>query len=441
MVRGTILRQGDSLARFHTALSILTPPAKLESRRVLTVSAFTSDLRETVESQFSDVWIEGEVSNLSLPRSGHCYFTLKDAGAQIRCVLFRGVLRRQAFVPRDGMRLRLLGGASVYEPRGDLQVKVQRIEAAGEGALQRAFEALKRRLDDEGLFASDRKVELPRYPERIGVVTSGTGAALRDVMIVLQRRFPCVEVLVCPVRVQGVGAAEEIADAIAAFDQTEGELRPDVLIVGRGGGSVEDLWAFNEEIVARALAACGIPTISAVGHETDVSIADLVADRRAATPSMAAEIAVPDRSEVAAFALGIEAALREQAEAFVREGRASVRALTGSRAFHAPRARLEETLARASALRHRLDLAAPRAASDARARLEALTQRLPLLDPRRPATLGFARVRREDTGAAVRSAEALAPGTRVVLRFPDGEARAEILSEITGRETASVKPR
>ena len=264
-------------------------------RRILTVSRLTVLIRSTLEENFEHVWVEGEVSNLALPSSGHLYFTLKDGGAQLRCVMFKGAARNLRFRLRDGMGLILRGRITVYEQRGDYQLVVEYAEPQGIGALQLAFEQLKERLAREGLFDESRKRPLPLLPQRIGVVTSPTGAAIHDILTVMNRRFANVEILVAPVRVQGDGAAAEIA---AAIDDLNRYGRVDVMIVGRGGGSLEDLWAFNEEIVARAIARSRIPVISAVGHEIDVTIADFVADLRAATPSAAAELVVKSKQEL-----------------------------------------------------------------------------------------------------------------------------------------------
>lgn len=253
------------------------PPQALYS-----VSALTALLRLHIESAFTDIWVEGEVSNLRIPTSGHAYFTLKDAGSQIRAVLFRSAGRALRFAVQDGMHLVCRGRVSVYEPRGDYQVVIAYAEPKGVGALQLAFEQLKARLADEGLFDQARKRPLPFLPRRIGVVTSPTGAAIRDIVQVARTRFPGIEIVLNPVAVQGENAAGEIARAIAEFNEVGGELAGfDVLIVGRGGGSLEDLWPFNEEIVARAIAASRIPVVSAVGHESDYTIADFVADARA----------------------------------------------------------------------------------------------------------------------------------------------------------------
>ncbi len=264
------------------------------SRRVLTVSELTGRIRGLLEGEFPDLWVEGEVSNFRQAQSGHLYFTLKDERAQVRCVCFRNEARLLKFRPEDGLHITVRGALGVYETRGEYQIYVQHIEPVGFGALQLAFEQLKQRLTAEGLFAAERKKPLPLLPRCIGLVTSPAGAAVQDVLRVLRRRFPNARVLLYPVRVQGEGAAEEIVQAIQYLGR---QRLADVLLVVRGGGSLEDLWAFNEEIVARAIAASPVPVVTGVGHETDFTIADFVADVRAPTPSAAAEIVVRSREE------------------------------------------------------------------------------------------------------------------------------------------------
>jgi exodeoxyribonuclease VII large subunit len=264
-------------------------------RRVYTVSALTTEVKAVLEDSFPAIWVEGEISNFKHHTSGHMYFTLKDAQAQIRGVMFRGHNRLLRFQPTDGLAVLVCGAVTVYERRGDYQITAEFMEPKGVGALQLAFEQLKARLEAEGLFRDSRKRPLPLLPRKIGIVTSPTGAVIRDMLTIIGRRFPGLEVLIHPVAVQGAGAAGEIAAALRRLGSRE-DL--DVLIVARGGGSLEDLWAFNEEIVARALAASPIPVISAVGHETDVTIADFVADLRAPTPSAAAELVVAQRDEL-----------------------------------------------------------------------------------------------------------------------------------------------
>jgi exodeoxyribonuclease VII large subunit len=263
-------------------------------RDILTVSRLNREAKLLLEQGLGTIWLEGEISNLTRAASGHWYFSLKDANAQVRCAMFRGANLRVRFAVRDGSQVIARGRVGLYEARGEFQFVAEHLEEAGEGALRRRFEELKQKLRQEGLFEPGIKKPLPLLPKRIGVITSPTGAAIRDVLHVLGRRFPAVPVLIYPVAVQGEAAPREIAQALALAGQ---RAECDVLIVGRGGGSLEDLWAFNEEIVARAIHACPIPIVSAVGHETDVTIADFVADERAPTPSAAAERVVPDRME------------------------------------------------------------------------------------------------------------------------------------------------
>jgi len=269
-----------------------TPPT-------LTVGQLNRDARRLLESHFDYLWVEGEVSNFAAPSSGHWYFTLKDSTAQVRCAMFRNRNQHLRLTPENGMAIRLRCRVSLYEGRGEFQLIVEFLEHAGAGALQAAFERLRDRLQAEGLFAAERKRPLPAEVHRLGVITSPTGAAIHDVLTVLRRRCPAMEVLLLPVPVQGETAAGEICAAIARANrwQAEGLVQLDALLVTRGGGSLEDLWAFNEEIVARAIAASALPVVSAVGHEIDISIADMVADQRAATPSAAAELLSPDQRE------------------------------------------------------------------------------------------------------------------------------------------------
>lgn len=279
-----------------------------QERRVYQVSELTRHIKRLLEIKVGVVWLEGEISNLSRPSSGHLYFTLKDNQAQIKAALFRGRQGGLSCAPRDGLRVRVYGQITVYERSGQYQLIVQQMEAAGEGALQAAFEALKKQLAEEGLFDPARKRPLPAWPRRIGLVTSPTGAAIRDMLNVLDRRFPGLHIILAPVPVQGDGAAEKIA---AAIDQFNALNNVDVLIVGRGGGSLEDLWAFNEAVVARAIARSHLPVISAVGHEIDFAISDFVADLRAPTPSAAAELVIGRKAD-------LEAALSDAARRLAR---------------------------------------------------------------------------------------------------------------------------
>lgn len=253
---------------------------------MLTVSELTGLLRASIEGQFPDIWLEGEISNLRVPGSGHLYCTLKDESSQIRAVLFRSSAGRLRFALQEGMQVVARGRLTIYEPRGEYQIVLEYVEPKGIGALQLAFEQLKERLAAEGLFDQGRKRPVPPFPRTVGLVTSLRGAAIRDILAVLKRRWPTIEILIAPVLVQGEGAADQIAGALAALNDVG---HVDVIIVGRGGGSMEDLWSFNEEVVVRAIAASSVPVVSAVGHETDVTLADFAADLRAPTPSAAAE--------------------------------------------------------------------------------------------------------------------------------------------------------
>jgi len=262
--------------------------------RALTVSELNHQARHLLESSFMQVWVEGELSGFSRPSSGHWYFSLKDQKCQIRCAMFRGANQRIRTLPREGDQIRIRGKVTLYENRGDFQIIVEHLEPAGLGALQQAFEALKAKLQSEGLFDPARKKPIPATPRHIGVITSPTGAAIHDILTVLKRRCPAIPITLYPTAVQGQAAT---ADIVQAIDRVQRHGLADVLIIGRGGGSLEDLWCFNEEAVARAIAACAIPTVSAVGHEVDVTIADFVADLRAPTPSAAAEKISPDQQD------------------------------------------------------------------------------------------------------------------------------------------------
>jgi exodeoxyribonuclease VII large subunit len=358
-------------------------------RTIWSVSDLTVRIRDLLAGEFTDVFVEGEVSNAHAPQSGHLYFTLKDNRAQIRCVCFRTQLARLKFRPEDGLHVTVRGSISVYESRGEYQFYVEHVEPVGLGALQLAFDQLKKRLDAEGLFDPARKKPLPVLPQRVGLVTSSSGAAVRDIVRILQRRFPNLHVLLYPVRVQGDGAAGEIVQAIRYFDRKQ---LADVLILARGGGSLEDLWAFNEESVARAIVACTIPIITGVGHETDFTIADFAADIRASTPSSAAEMVVRTRQEFDAHLGDLREKIAQLARYRLLQSSHRLRDLN----LHRAARRLEDALRRkrqhtddlvaqlASALRgqllsfeRRFETSLARlAAVDFRARLRAATVRL-----------------------------------------------------------------
>lgn len=353
-------------------------------RRPLSVTELTLEVRSTLEARFASVWVEGEISNFKMAQSGHWYFTIKDEGAQLHAKCFRGVNGRIRFRPSDGLQVRVRGRLSVYEPRGEYELIVEALDPVGAGALRVAFEQMRDRLAAEGLFDEEFKQPLPLLPRRVGVVTSPTGAAIRDILTVLARRTRTVHVLFAPVRVQGEGAGAEIAEAIkllnevheralarASLDETI-----DVIIVGRGGGSAEDLWAFNDEVVARALRASRIPVISAVGHETDVTIADFAADLRAATPSAAAELVAAREDEIAAYVEGLTRDLLRATRSNVVDARLRVQEAAMSPAFDEVRARLREAVTNVDEAGHRLETLMMRAAQRARRRTESVGRRL-----------------------------------------------------------------
>ena len=326
----------------------------------LSVTQLLRRMKNLLEIEIGEVWVEGEISNLKRQGSGHWYFSLKDEGAQIQCAMFGARRKPGNEVMEDGVKVRVFAEASVYEARGTLQVIVQKVERAGAGDLQARFEALKRKLQAEGLFDAERKRPIPKFPRTIGIVTSETGAAIRDILNILQRRAPWVQPVLFPVRVQGKGAEFEIALAVEKLGQPErfGYPRCDVLIVGRGGGSLEDLWNFNEEVVARAIAECPIPVISAVGHEIDFTIADFVADLRAPTPSAAAELAVPDGAELLSRFSQMRRRMSRLMAERLREARAQLESLKRGALKRDGERLLREPVMRLDTLRSRLNVAA-----------------------------------------------------------------------------------
>ena len=379
------------------------PPAR-PARRVLTVSELTATVRVLLESKYAEVWIEGEISNARVWKTGHLYFTLKDAGAQLRAVMFRSALRYQRFRPEDGQHVIARGRLSVYEPKGEYQIVCEHLEPKGVGALQLAFEQLRRRLDHEGLFDAARKRPLPPLPRKIGVVTSLDGAALRDIINVLSRRHPNVHVVISPTRVQGERAAEEIVRALRLLCAVPGV---DVVIVGRGGGSIEDLWAFNEEPVARAIAGATAPVISAVGHETDFTISDFVADLRAPTPSAAAELVVAGKDEITARIRNLEQRLRAAARDALQRRRSAVHTLQTRPGLAGWPTRVAVRGRQVGELTHRLARAARAGASRRERRLHELRLRLEALDLARRIDGIRARLRaaRHDMAAALRAGQ------------------------------------
>ncbi|HKO62295.1 MAG TPA: exodeoxyribonuclease VII large subunit [Pyrinomonadaceae bacterium] len=370
-------------------------------RRPLTVSQLTESVRKAIEARFASVWVEGEISNFKSHSSGHWYFTIKDEGAQLRAKCFRSANSRIRFRPKDGLHVRARGRLSVYEARGDYEMIVEALDPVGAGALQIAFEQLRDRLQAEGLFAPELKRPLPLFPGRVGVVTSPTGAAIRDILNVITRRTSTVHVLFSPARVQGESAGPDIARAIRLINQHHERAQRerrfddliDVLIVGRGGGSTEDLWAFNQEEVARAIRASAIPVISAVGHETDFTIADFVADKRAPTPSAAAELVAAREDQICSAIEQMGQNLTRLVRYKLVNSRARVQERALSRVFNEVRGRLRDAHDAASVAQHRLQIEANRTLRTANERAEALNRSLAPAQLR--ARLAEARVRYE----------------------------------------------
>jgi exodeoxyribonuclease VII large subunit len=445
----------------------------MSERAVCTVGELVLRIKETLEDRFPAVWVEGEISNLRTPSSGHAYFTLKDDTAQLRCVLFRSRGRRVAFQPEDGMQVLAFGGLDVYPARGEYQLVVELLEPKGVGALQLAFEQLKRKLEAEGLFEAVRKRALPPFPRTIGIVTSPTGAAIRDMLHVIGRRFADLRVLITPVRVQGEEAPGEIVRALRDLQEVP-DL--DVVIVGRGGGSIEDLWAFNDERVARAISGCRVPVISAVGHETDFTIADFVADLRAPTPSAAAEVVVREKLHVVRALCDTYEALKQAMASRLRRERERVdvlgrrRVLTdATRALRDLHRRLDELSARLalgarnhrriavhrlslarnalrslnpvariangtvvlSQLRGRLASAGAHRVKIARHRFDAAVGQLDSLSPLAVLGRGYSLTRLLPSGAIVRTAAQTRPGDAIEILLRQGalDARVERLKE------------
>ena len=378
------------------------------------------------DRQLSDIWVGGEVSNLTLAASGHIYFTLKDQGGAIRCVFFRAKNAGQRERLEPGASVIVHGGVSVYESRGDLQMIVDFVQAAGVGALAAEYERRRARFEAEGLFAAERKRALPRFPRRIGVVTSASGAAFHDIQIVLARRWPLASIVFAATAVQGEEAPVQIADAIRAIAPRERpDDWPDVLIVGRGGGSAEDLWAFNEEPVVRAIFGCPVPVVSAVGHETDISLTDLVADMRAPTPSAAAELVVPDRVEVLQAIAGIR---RSHDQRLGRQLDAA-----RERVVRCERV-LERGLPDVTRVRHELAIyvelmrgAAARVTTLARQGTAQMLSRMQALSPFATLERGYVLVSRPGAGV-VTSAADVGPGDQLEIRWRDGSHPARVES-------------
>jgi exodeoxyribonuclease VII large subunit len=397
-----------------------------DAPRPITVAELTAQIKSLLEHEVAPQWVAGEVSNLSRPSSGHCYFTLKDDTAQIRAVMWRGTAARLGFDLTDGIEILCFGRIDVYAPRGSYQLVVSQAEPRGVGALEQALRKLRDRLAAEGLFAAQRKRPLPAFPRRVAFVTSPTGAAIRDFLEVLRRRWQGVDVLVVPARVQGVGAAQEIADGIAAVNRLRH--RPDVLVVGRGGGSLEDLWCFNEEVVVRAIAASAIPVVSAVGHEIDVTLSDLVADRRALTPSEAAELVAPSSDEVVARLDQWRQRMQRSLASRLAEVRQRLAHLAQCRFLRQPSKLVEDSMRQVDDLEQRLTRGLQLARSSADARLAQLAGRLESLSPLAVLGRGYSVTTRARDGKVVRRGDQLAAGDEIVTQLEQGRIVSRVVA-------------
>ncbi|MBI5745020.1 MAG: exodeoxyribonuclease VII large subunit [Elusimicrobia bacterium] len=403
--------------------------------RIYTVSELSQGIKYLLETSFRELWVEGEISGLKVSSLGHTYFDLKDATSNISGVMFRGFAQGLKFDLQNGLLVRVRGNITTYDKQSKYQLMAKAIEPAGVGPLQLAFEQLKKKLAAQGLFDQARKRPIPALPQKIAVVTSPTGAAIRDILSILKRRYANMHIIIAPVKVQGAGSKEEIAEAIA--DLNAGFPDIDVMLVGRGGGSMEDLWAFNEEIVARAIAGSKIPVISCVGHETDFTIADFVADLRAPTPSAAAELVVKSKVELAAQIAGLEKRLLQGLRIYYENLYGKFRRLAASRMLTNPLALLERPLRRLDDAVEGMFAASADKARRAGEKLNLQTAKLNALSPLFPLKKGYAVVK-DAKGRAVKTAAGLAPGDRLSLQFAEGRAEAQVLG---GGGAAADKPR
>lgn len=399
--------------------------------RVYTVSELSQGIKSLLETNFRELWVEGELSGLKVSSLGHTYFDLKDAASNISGVMFRGFTQGLKFELANGLLVRVRGNITTYDKQSKYQLMAKAIEPAGVGPLQLAFEQLKKKLASEGLFDPGRKRPIPALPQKIAVVTSPTGAAIRDILSILKRRYANMHIIIAPVKVQGPGSKEEIAQAIK--DLNEGFHDVDVLLVGRGGGSMEDLWAFNEEIVARAIAGSKIPVISCVGHETDFTIADFVADLRAPTPSAAAELVVKSKVELAAHIAQLEKRLLQGLRIYYENLQGKFHRLVSSRPMLNPLVLLERPVRRLDDAVEGLFAASSDRLRRAGERLNLQTAKLNALSPLFPLKKGYAVVK-DAGGRAVKSAASLSPGDRLSLQFAEGRAEAEVVGRGAGEK-------
>jgi exodeoxyribonuclease VII large subunit len=407
--------------------------------KVLTIGELTREVKGLIEEGFPAVWVTGEVSNLSRPASGHVYLTLKDPEAQLSAVIWRRTGARVPFELKEGMEVIARGRVSVYVPRGQYQLVIDEIQPKGIGALELALRQLKEKLSRLGYFAPERKKPIPRIPQRVALVTSPSGAAVRDMLEIFGRRWPAVEVWICPVRVQGDGASEEIAAAVRMLNRLTGI---DVMIVGRGGGSAEDLWAFNAECVAHAIYESRIPVISAVGHEIDLTIADLVADRRALTPSEAAELVVPHRQEFLENLQAVESQIRLYLVRRLESARSRLEDLKQRRCFRLPLEAVQELGRRLDELTERMQRAARQRLVQTRRQLEAQAAHLESLSPLNVLGRGYSLTRREADGMVVRIPDQVRPGDRLITSVQHGQITSRVeRAEETLTPSASTVPR
>ncbi len=385
---------------------------------VYSVSDITARIKATLEADFASVQVCGEISDLSRPRSGHIYFTLKDENAQVRGVMWRSAAARLRYEPEDGMEVLCRGNIDVYPPRGSYQLVVRSMQPVGEGALQQALNRLREKLAKEGLFEPARKKPLPTFPRRVAFVTSPTGAALRDFLEVARRRNTGVDVMVIPARVQGDSAAAEIAAGIVIANRLS--TPPDILVVGRGGGSVEDLWCFNEEPLVRAIAASEIPVVSAVGHEIDVTLADLAADVRALTPSEAAELVMPDTTELTNQLGNLGKRLSGALRGMATDARSRLEAQSRSRIFRQPKELIHDRARKVDELEVRANRLIARSITNSRQRLESAAAHLQALSPLAVLSRGYSITTTEDD-KVIRSPDDTQPGERIVTRVAQGK--------------------
>ncbi|MEQ8209675.1 MAG: exodeoxyribonuclease VII large subunit [Lacipirellulaceae bacterium] len=396
------------------------------ARSVLSVSQITAQLKGMVEQEFGSVWVSGEISNFSRPQSGHYYLTLKDEAAQLRAVVWRGTASRLKFDLYDGLEVVCRGRLDVYPPRGSYQLVIEKIEPLGVGALELALQKLRERLEKEGLFRTDRKKPLPKFPRRIGVVTSPTGAAIRDFLEVLRRRWRGIEVLIFPTRVQGETAAQEIAAAIKDANRLSKPV--DVLVVGRGGGSMEDLWCFNEEPVIRALAASRVPTISAVGHEIDVTLADLAADVRALTPSEAAELAVPSAEDFLGGVRALEQRLHGLAKRMVEQLRDRVDWLASRPVFERPEESVRNLSRQIDEIDKRLHTSLNQTLRNQQAELLGLAGKLEVLSPLGVLSRGYSLTQLAKNEELLTDSRRVKVGEELLTRLANGSVVSRVES-------------